>query len=722
MYTPTFQKCTTPFRFLVLLVLLSLSALAAFADEQPETTHFTIDDYFELKRFSQLALSSDGGWITYVVESQSLTENKNLRHVYISPTKPDAEPFLIDEIQDGREFAWIPGTHKLAFLSARDGVTQIYSYDSSTKTLQQHTDGEHPVTRFRFASDGVSLAYLTQEIPDMGPSLFDQMQNGDRGILINADTASLYDFINPNWTSWSDQASQRLNALWIVSAGPAASEAKVRGDIKDFHWSTDTEKLSVTYIADDVPTEIASDLRTSLGIYDVRDKKFRVFGTALPPSDGQSGTYYTDGKWVPDQNKIFVQRINEKDMWTRNGEWSLVDASDYQNKNLSEQTWQPIETSSQNTFIPLDGSRIYVAGMVNAVRSLYQMTVSRFAKSNIVKDVKGSTSFFQFNDDFQATVYVNESLTHPPEIHIWRKGRGSYQLTHFNEAIAEKTVPVAKEVIWKSKDGTDVHGWLMEPVGATHFDKPWPMITYINGGPGVTMPDEFAFFFNYWPYPFEAYATNGMAVFIVNYRGMMSFGTKYANPAKIDGEPVDDILTGIDYLVEKGIADPDRLAISGQSHGAWLAPLAMTRNGSFRAASFAEGVGNFVTIHNLMSGEVNREVHDIYFGPGLYEDASRYLELSPELYFKGLNTAVLFEAGVQSAAVSMLGYSKAAQNAGMPTEYIAYPKTGHGITIPRLRRESAMRNLDWFRFWLKDEEDPDPAKAKQYARWRAMRN
>jgi hypothetical protein len=148
----------------------------------------------------------------------------------------------------------------------------------------------------------------------------------------------------------------------------------------------------------------------------------------------------------------------------------------------------------------------------------------------------------------------------------------------------------------------------------------------------------------------------------------------------------------------------------------------MTRAKLFRAASFAEGTPNLLTLYTLTSGRLNREIHEFEYGANPYDSPQRYLDLSPELKFEGLHTASLFEAGAQASAINMLGYPKAAQHAGMPAEYIVYPRTLHNIRTPRLQRESAEINLDWFLFWLEDKENADPTKSEQYARWSALRS
>jgi dipeptidyl aminopeptidase/acylaminoacyl peptidase len=245
------------------------------------------------------------------------------------------------------------------------------------------------------------------------------------------------------------------------------------------------------------------------------------------------------------------------------------------------------------------------------------------------------------------------------------------------------------------------------------------LITHAHGGPAWPYPNAFAPYFDLWPYPFEVLAARGFAVFFPNYRGTHTYGRAIADAT--ENAPIDDIVAGIDALVRAGVADPDRLGITGHSHGAWLGPLAMARYRTFRAGSFAEGVANQVVMYELMSGDANREIHDPIVGASLYDSPETYLEQSPDLQFAGLRTASLFEAGAYTAALYMLGFPKASQRAAMPTEFIVYPKTQHNLASPGLQAESASRNIDWFEFWLRGREDPDPEKAGAYDRWRSQR-
>jgi dipeptidyl aminopeptidase/acylaminoacyl peptidase len=105
-------------------------------------------------------------------------------------------------------------------------------------------------------------------------------------------------------------------------------------------------------------------------------------------------------------------------------------------------------------------------------------------------------------------------------------------------------------------------------------------------------------------------------------------------------------------------------------------------------------------MYELMSEQANREIHDPILGASLYEAPQKYIADSPDLHFAGVSTATLFEAGAYTAAIHMLGFPKAARRAGMPTEFVVYPKTQHNLATPRLQQESATRNLDWLERWL----------------------
>lgn len=713
--------------FLVLLsayviFCLSLAAGAAAAEARDDGA-FTIGDYFNVKWIVELSLSEDGEMIAYVTMSKSLDENRSVRAVYVGKTASNGRTRPIEGIQDAHGVSWIPGRSELAFLSDRSGTTQVYAYNVATKSVRQLTKSTEPIVQFGFAPDGKSLAYITREIA--APTLYSRFHAGKKGVLVNPEVLRVQHFLDPKI---GDEHS-RMRHLWLLREDEVA-RIQIPGSVNDFHWASNSDKLSVTY---SMPSaSLLSLLQKGVGIYDLDHDHFRILVASTPPQSDGSGRGYAGDRWLPGEDKLILLRYKLAYWYAdyTHPDWTIVNVSSSRAFAEQSQFWREISLTGSDSaplFHPLANHKLLINNTLRGgYRTIYNVAESGTQtrvpqRSNVAGDISGNISMIRITARGEKAVFVNDSLSEPPEIYVWRK-KGSIRLTNLNSGLAKRRMPFAQEVNWKSKDGTQILGWLLLPRNPEPGQAPWPLVTFIHGGPTQAMRVGFAGYFRTWPYPFEVYALNGLAVFLPNYRGNASFGRPFVTPDRQDGEPVDDIVSGIEHLIRRGVADPNRLAISGHSHGAWLGPMVMTRTQMFQAGSFAEGWGNSVMGYDIAPGSQTRAINDVVHGVSLYDNPERYLELSPSLHFKGLTTAVLFEAGARALPIHMMGYPKAAKYAGMPTEFIIYPKTGHNPTVPTIQQESAERNLDWFRFWLLDEEDPSPSKDAQYRRWRKMRD
>ncbi|QLC24894.1 S9 family peptidase [Parasphingopyxis algicola] len=713
-----------PVPFVAVLALVFFSSPAHSTDSSSgfDNDQITIGSYFSVNRVRELELSPDGRMIVYVTDVQSLHDNNLVREVRIRRTASRTDRPLPVEIQSGRNFQWMRGRNALAFLLENSGSTQIVTYDLDSEEIEQITRARHPVISFRLSPDGRSVSYVTQEISYQGDTLYHRMHNGEEGILVDINNLSVYDFVDPG--SRRSDARQSISTLWLAAlGGDSVQQIDTPGRVVDFHWSPESDLLAITYV-DSEMTGFASFLRTSVGIYRIGENSFQVIAEADPPQHGQPGSSFSGGEWLSEGNRIFLRRVALSDLWIdpHFPQWAAIDLPASGSIADEQQIWHEIEMSTysdQPGFITAGDDYFYIERTVEGVRRIDRVSpVGDVEPVELCPDLVGDTSLVRFSGDFETVVFVKQSLMRPPEIYVWRDAEGCQQLTNLNDELSNVDLPIAREITWDSADGTRAHGWLLVPDASMGSERPWPLITFVHGGPSRPMTNEFIGYFSIWPYPLEAYASHGMAVFIPNYRGTQSYGRQFADPAEIDGEPIQDIVTGIDYLIAQGIADQERLAISGHSHGAWLASLILSRTNMFRAASFAEGLSNKIAMYQLMRGELNRNVHDIVHGGSLYEVPEHYVELSADLHLEGVEAAILVEAGAQSLAIGMIGLAKAARHAGVPTEYIVYPQTGHGISVPSLQKESAERNLDWFLFWLLGEEDLSLEKARQYERWR----
>lgn len=700
-----------------LVLCLSLSSPAPGGEEQAcGASDFTVEDYFDVKRVSETALTSDGGLLVYVVESYA--GGARVRDMHLASLREGDAGRPVEALSGARALAWIPRSDELAFLSEQDGVTRLASWRAADGEIRQLTQAADPVESFRFSPDGSALAFTTRAPYEPGISLYDRFRSGTEGVLVDPATTSSHDFLNPYW---HQLAKAPPLVLWVQGDGKATRvplPGEPSGGEQAYSWSADGRYLSVTFVGDDVPESQMRSERTSVGVFDLAAGDFRVIAQGVPPRGGEPAINYRGGEWIPGAQRVLLRRVIETDPWVSDSfpDWAVADASMPLDGQQIE--WRPMETYPRGLrFLPLSGSEILLTNTVEGVHSLFVLTPEGVDRSVILDGLDGSSSLFTFSEGYDDVAFVNESLQRPPEIYVARNGKPAKRLTELNTGIAQRLSYSRHEIRWKSTDGTRISGWLLEPEG-TRPPAGWPMIAHVHGGPAFPFPDAFAPYFAYWPYPLEIYPAHGIAVFLPNYRGTHTYGRSIAESGP--DEPIEDIVSGVRYLVSENLADPSRLGISGHSHGALVGPLAMVRSGIFKASSFAEGVANSVVMYELMSGDANREIHDPLMGASLYEAPELYLEQSADLHMEGIETASLFEAGAYMTALYMLGFPKAAERAGMPSELIVYPQTGHNIVIPALQRESAERNLAWFDFWLNGCASRDPEHEGWYRRWKAL--
>lgn len=717
-------------RAIFAIIALTLAAAAAAQSVTSTPAPFVIEDYFTLKRVVELALSPDGKRIAYIVEdrvnaahsavSGPANVETSQRVVYLGPALPGAEQETPKPLRGARALRFL-SDGRIAFIAADYGdLAQVRTYDPETKEVRTHTESGGSVASFAFAPDGKTLAYVVSE-PRNQATLHEQIYTGERGLIIDSDTFRIQYFTDP-----SLGAAATRRTLYVQRSEGESNVIAVPGTPTKFAWGPQGRRLAVAY-ADDAPTtSLFGAHRQSLGLYEADSGRFRTLAQAKMATLETPGVSYGFELWIPETEKLIVRRAAITDIFVspRHPEWAVVDLREEVDLGRDDQIWREMSRAGRDrrpVFHAAADGRILLNLTINGdYRRLYVPAGAGLAPAAIAADSLGNITMARLDARMKTAVFVNDSLTEPPEIRLWRDGKKTVALTELNGGIVAKRRPEAHEVLWRAKDGTQLRGWLLLPPGAAESAK-IPLLTFVHGGPSTPMPIDFAGHFPAWPYPFDLYAMNGIGVFFANYRGNTTFGRDFASPDTLDGQPVSDIIIGIEQLLKMRRFDEQRLGISGFSWGAWLGPMVMTRYREFRAASFAEGAGNYVTVYDLASRNVNRGVHDDIVGASLYDDPTRYLRLSPALHFRGLRTASLFEAGSRSAAILMMGYPKAARYADMPTEFVIYPQTGHNPSRPDVQKESAIRNLDWFRFWLQDYEDPDPKKSEQYQRWREMR-
>jgi dipeptidyl aminopeptidase/acylaminoacyl peptidase len=220
----------------------------------------------------------------------------------------------------------------------------------------------------------------------------------------------------------------------------------------------------------------------------------------------------------------------------------------------------------------------------------------------------------------------------------------------------------------------------------------------IHGGPNQAYTNDFtASCYDY----VHLYTANDYVVFQPNYRGSSRYGEKFIK--EIAGDffrlSFDDIMTGVDYLVEREIVHPDSMGIMGFSAGGMLSNWTLVSTDRFKAIS------TFAGQVNLISGFGDGLWSEFYIGGNPYNNWDHYVESSPLKYIKNANTPTLIHFGENDSRVSQgQELYTALKKLDVSTEFIVYPNTGHGIRNMRYQMVKMQAEFNWFEKWIRGKE------------------
>ncbi len=300
--------------------------------------------------------------------------------------------------------------------------------------------------------------------------------------------------------------------------------------------------------------------------------------------------------------------------------------------------------------------------------------------------------------------------THDRDVFTVASGGKYTRLTTANPQMDTWKLPQISIVKWKGANGDTVEGILELPPDYKEGDGPLPMVVEIHGGPTAATLYQFRF----WIYGRSLMPAKGYAVLSPNYRGSTGYGDKFMVEliGRENDIEVKDILAGVDAMVERGIADPERLAVMGWSNGGYLTNCLITQTDRFKAASSGAGVLDQV----IQWGIEDTPGHVINYMKSLpWSDPEAYRAGSPLYNLHKVTTPTLIHVGEHDERVPA-AHARTLHRAlhhylDVPTELIVYPDEGHGLTTYKHRKAKMEWDVAWFEKYL-NPPTPDPKDAE----------
>ena len=641
------------------------------------------ETYMEMESVGSPNISPDGKQIIFTRGWVDKMNDRQASNLWIA----DSNGERIRELTHGNwrdsSPVWSPNGEKIAFLSDKDGTSQIHVMWLDTREVAQLTHVDTTPESLRWSPDGKMLV-LTMFLEDTDDILEVELPDEPEGASW-AEGAIIIDRL-----SWRRDGRgpvpKGYSHIFIMDAELGGTPKQLTsGDYShsDPQWSMDGKKIyfsairkpDAEYLRGD--SEIYSvDLET-LDIKTLTDRNGPDRGPAVSP----------DGKWIA------YTGYDDKNHTSHLSSLYLMDVDGRKKRLLAGN----LPNSPSNVSWSTDSSGVYYLMRENGVSNLYHVSTEGKIKE-VTKGVQYLSAISLANNGqvaaIRSTFYspaylITFHLNQPDKL---------VKLVDFNtDVLADVKLGEVEEMWFKSPDGLDLQGWLIKPA---EFEpgKKYPMILYIHGGPWSMYTVRF-------DWAWQNFAANGYAVLYMNPRGSTGYGQDFVNGIQFSypGKDGDDLIAGVDAAIAKGFIDEENLFVCGGSGGGvlttWL--VGHTAPDKFRAAVSMRPVINW---HSFV-GTTDGSSWYRQFKKYPWEDPMEYALRSPLHYVGNVKTPTMVmtgEADLRTPMGQSEEYYRALKMLKKDTLLVRMPDEFHGWRRPSHRLLQSLYLMAWFEKHMKN--------------------
>ncbi|MEI5637876.1 MULTISPECIES: S9 family peptidase [unclassified Pseudoalteromonas] len=662
----------------------ALASLCAVAQATP----LAPTDIFNLEYANQIDISNDGDKVFFVRNRMDIKSDRKVGNIWSVDLATNAMHPVTDGLHMDYSPVLSPSNDRIAFISTRDGSSQIYVKWLATGAVAKISNLTHSPSSLHWSEDGKSL-FFSQFVPSkQAPpvSVAGKPEGAEWAkppvfiddVYYRADGAG---YTEPGFRHIFKIDANGGNAIQLTSGDfDHGGSLSFGDDGKTLYFSANRHpdhKMQPTN------SEVYKLDLDSLEITAVTDRK----GPDRNPQVSPNGRYlaylgHDDKKTNYENNLLYVKDL-------RSGETQTF-ATDL-DRSLESVTWA---ANGRGVYVSYDSEGKTTLG--------YQPLKGRF---EVITDEIGSVSFgrpYSGGDydisDRGLVAFTLADTQAPADVAVVKRGEPR-AITQLNtDALGNKELAKVEEVWLKSKhDELPIQGWVAYPPG---FDKSkkYPLVLEIHGGPVA----------NYGPHfsaEVQLFAAQGNVVLYMNPRGSDSYGKEFAQTIhhNYPSHDYDDLMTGVDHLISEGFIDKDRLFVTGGSGGGVLTAWTVGHTDRFAAAVVAKPVINWYSF--VLTADFYPFFADYWFPGKPWEHMEHYMKRSPISYVGNVTTPTMLltgEADYRTPISETEQYYQALKLQGVDTAMVRIPDASHGIT----RRPSNLLNKVAYIQWWFDKHDP----------------
>ncbi len=659
-------------KLLISLLIIPLPVLA-LADGM------RLEQIAELRTVGEVAVSPDGRRIAYTRivprDLSSQDDGAAWTELHVIGSNGVSRPFVSGKVNVGN-ISWKGDSSEIAFLARRgdDSQRQLYAIPVAGGEAMRLTNMASGVSAYSFDPTGERVALVATEKEDS-----ETKRLRDKGF-----DQIIYE---------EDWQPRRLWIQSLADENAAAELLDIEGSVQTVQWSPAGDRLAVVV----TPRQLVDDT--------LMFQRIRL----VSPGGDELGRIENPGKlgrmaWSPDGAHLaFIATDDLHD--TREGRLMVAgrNGGEWRNllPNLKGHVWHvDWRAAGEVVFISYEGVESRV-GQINVDGS---SQVTLIQENGVI--FEGLTVADDGRLVFSAT-----QPEHPREVYaLSRRNLELVRLTDSNPWLADVRMARQEVVTYPASDGLEIQGLLVWPLDYQEGQR-YPLILAVHGGPEAHYSNGWLTTYNL---PAQHAAAEGYFMFYQNYRGSTGRGVEFAltSQGRPAMEEFSDLVDGIDYLVERGLVDADRVGITGGSYGGYASAWGATYY-SERFAAAVMNVGLSDKISMLGTSDIPQELYLVHYRTWPWEDWELYTQASPIFYAHRARTPILILHGDADPRVdptqSKIFYRYLSlQDNPPPLRLVLYRGEGHGNQRAATRWDYSLRLMRWMDHYLKGEGGEPP--------------
>ncbi len=634
-----------------------------------------------LQTVSSAVISPDGASVAYTlaVPRRPFVEEDGpaWQELHVASADGRTRPFVVGKVNVS-QVAWQPDGRGISFLAKRGDDKETALYVIPIDGGEGRRALAHPtgIRRYSWSPDGSRLAFLATE-PE-SEQLRTRKEKGFAAIVHEEDWRAV--------RVWVAKAAPAGDA-WVETAKTDEPRAlELEGSAFEVEWDPTGTRLAVAI----APTPLVDDELMSRRVVFVDMESSAMVGSA--ETSGKIGQF----SWSPDGEQLaLVAAEDEHD--PREGRLVVVGREGGAVRELV-----PDFAGHIWSFAWLDARSLVYVGEEGVWNTLGTVSADGSSRRTLIPPGRGVFGGLSLSRDGRRGAVVGQSAAHPEEVYMLELPRADLRrLTQHNGWLAEIPLAAQEPVRYTARDGLELEGVLIRPLGADGATS-HPLILSVHGGPEAHEANGWK---TSYGRPGQVAAARGFAVFYPNYRGSTGRGVAFSKLGQADyaGKEFDDLVDGVRHLVAMGLVDEKRVGVTGGSYGGYATAWCATR----LTEHFAAGV-MFVGVSDLISKygttDIPEEMTLVHARKRPWDDWEFFLERSPIKHAGEGRTPLLILHGQADPRVhpsqSLEMYRYLRTWTDTPVRLVLYPGEGHGNARAAARLDYQLRMLQWFEHYL----------------------